>query len=417
MRWKQPEGPQGKVMTNAKQPSKPEAQAAQGKSDMPVDLPGTVPGRALSCEEIKRQQNDLLDSHFHKKVNTLTCRCSGCQSDGTLPVIASAADAPLLNTAYDGSGGFLPVGATDFHWEVGVGNASGPSSVPTTGWLPASVYIGSGNWAASPFANANWLGSDDPNYVHVYYRYRFNLASSVNLATFVLNLDFYADDIVQEIYINGAPQSPGHGNLPGGGFLPTAKAQIALDNSWKRCDNELIFHVWSMGGAPAGLLVQNTIKGDPQSTGCNCDCTCHPAEFPALQPCITVKWGDSKCDCLESDDVEVLSIAVCNCYSNLSFDCFSIGQILITDLAGNPVANLPDGTPSIEVLPSGPICFGDIGPCVSKEKPSCVTREFVVHTRGALAKDYRITLRGICFEVCHHYQQERCFNLTVCADR
>jgi hypothetical protein len=148
----------------------------------------------------------------------------------------------------------------------------------------------------------------------------------------------------------------------------------------------------------------------------DCHCDCATVKFPDVKPCISVAWGDSKCDCLETDDVEVLCISVCNCYSNITFQDLIIGQIQITDIAGNPVPTLPDGTPSVQVIPSGPICFGDIGPCKGKNQPSCVSRELVLYTRGAIGKDYRLSFEGVCFSVCHEFQTSQCFVVKLCQD-
>jgi hypothetical protein len=128
-----------------------------------------------------------------------------------------------------------------------------------------------------------------------------------------------------------------------------------------------------------------------------------------------VKWGNSKCDCLETDDVEVLCITVCNCYSNVLFEDLMIGQIIVTDANGRPVPALPDGTPSVQLIPSGPICFGDIGPCI-EGRPNCVSREIVLYTRGAIGGAYRLLFRGVCFKVCHEYQSEQCFLMKLCQD-
>jgi hypothetical protein len=148
----------------------------------------------------------------------------------------------------------------------------------------------------------------------------------------------------------------------------------------------------------------------------DCDCRCVAVDFPDIKPCISVAWGDSKCDCMETDDVEVLCVTVCNCYSNVTFGDLSIGQIHITDMAGNPVPTLPDGTPSIQVIPSGPICFGDIGPCKGRNQPGCVSRELVLYTRGAIGKDYRLSFEGVCFSVSHEFQSEQCFIVPLCQD-
>jgi len=155
---------------------------------------------------------------------------------------------------------------------------------------------------------------------------------------------------------------------------------------------------------------------DAQPDAGDCRCDCRTAEFPALEPCISVKWGDSRCDCMETDDVEIACITVCNCYSNVTFGDFTIGQIQVTDMDGNPVPTLPDGTPSIQVIPSGPICFGDIGPCRPPNQPGCVSRELVIYTRGAVGKNYKLSFAGVCFSVKHEFQSEQCFILKLCKD-
>jgi hypothetical protein len=134
-----------------------------------------------------------------------------------------------------------------------------------------------------------------------------------------------------------------------------------------------------------------------------------------LTPEISVRWGDSACDCLESDDVEVLCITVCNHFSNLTYADFSIGQIIVTEMDGTPVPTLPDGSASIQLIPSGAICFGDIGPCVSGRK-NCVTREVALYTRGAKGKHYRLSFDGVCFTAQHASKTEACFVLPICQD-
>lgn len=380
-----------------------------------IDATPVPQTRRPNCARVLHAQNAHLSDLCAKKVNVLSCRCSGCDSDDKYPVFSSPSDAPLLNTAYDGSGGFLTSG-TDSNWEMGLGDATGPASVSV--WNPAPVYYNSA-WTTSPFSNANWVGTGDAAYVHVYFRYKFNLSSSVNPSTFALAMDFFADDQVSEIYVNGVKQSTlpnGMGILPGGGYKAEWGAHITLDNSWRRCENEIIVHVWSSGGAPMGLLVQNAVEVKPDENGCDCPCDCDEVEVPNIHPCISVKWGESACDCLETDDVEVLCITICNCYSNVTFTNLSIGQILVTDMSGNPVPNLPDGTPSIQVIPSGPICFGDIEPCRDKEHPTCVSRELVLYTRGAVGGNYRLAFNAVCFNVCHQYQSEQCFTMKLCQD-
>jgi hypothetical protein len=393
------------------------------------------PIRRFTCQEIAVAQNQHLNEVCSHKVHTLSCRCSGCDSDERYPVITSAQDAPLLNTAYDATTGGALTSANDAQWEVGFGTSAGYTSV--TSWAQAPVVVNpTSAWTTSPFQNAGWISpfSDgahkDGNDLDVYFRYHFNVASSLNPATFAITMDFYSDNQVSEIWVNGVSQSmqsngssvlPQKGNVAGAadyqtsGFGPTSAVRITLDNSWRRCENEIIVYVKSSRGF-VGFLAQNAVEvkaGDEDD--CHCECDCKPLLFPHVQPCITVKWGNSKCDCLETDDVEVLCITVCNCYSNVLFEDLMIGQIIVTDANGRPVPALPDGTPSVQLIPSGPICFGDIGPCI-EGRPNCVSREIVLYTRGAIGGAYRLLFRGVCFKVCHEYQSEQCFLMKLCQD-
>ena len=158
-------------------------------------------------------------------------------------------------------------------------------------------------------------------------------------------------------------------------------------------------------------------------TGCGCtgsatvltESHCIELELPLIKPCFSVKWGDSKCDCLETNDVETLCITVCNCYANITFDDLSVGQIHITNMDGTPVPTLPDGTPSAQIIPSGPVCFGSVPPC-AHGRPSCVSREVVLYTRGAKGGNYRVMFEGVCFSVIKHVETDACFVLPLCQD-
>lgn len=148
----------------------------------------------------------------------------------------------------------------------------------------------------------------------------------------------------------------------------------------------------------------------------DCTCDCEELKLPKIEPCISVKWGDSECDCLETDDVEVLTISVSNCYSNVTLTDVSIGKILVTEMDGTPVPVLPDGTPSVMVVPSGPVCFGDVGPCSGGNEPGRISREIVLQTRGAVGRDYRLSFEGVCYSVTHHLQTSGCFVMKLCQD-
>lgn len=143
--------------------------------------------------------------------------------------------------------------------------------------------------------------------------------------------------------------------------------------------------------------------------------SCATLELPAVSPCFSVSWGDSDCDCMETNDFELLLIKACNCYSNVAFHNLTISRLTILDSKGNEVAQLPDGTPSVEVLPSGPICFGELPPC-SSNTPSCKVREIVIRTRGAIPGNYQLKFENICFELVNNFTTEQCFTLSLCRD-
>jgi hypothetical protein len=142
---------------------------------------------------------------------------------------------------------------------------------------------------------------------------------------------------------------------------------------------------------------------------------CKEIKPPDIGPCVSISWGDSACDCIETDDVELLCITLCNCYSNVTFENVVVGTIVVTDGAGNVVPTLPDGTPSIQAIPIGPFCFGSIGPC-RDGNATCVSREFALRLRGAKGGTYQVHVRPICYSVTFHYQKEECFLVPVCQD-
>jgi hypothetical protein len=391
------------------------------------------------CERIKSEVNKFLIEQCAKKFNRLR-KCTTCDIvHKDWPIINSPMDARLLNTAFDGVNGSLALSTptnvvTDLHWEVGkwapnLNISNDPNNYPTnlTDWIPAIVNKCTA-WITSPFANANWISLykdtahyTDPvtnvqeDHIDVYFRYRFYLNSFIDISQFVLDMDFYADNSVHEIYINKIKQSPNSPLLlpqdqlvtPNEyhfrGFESGKQVHISLANDWQLCENEIVVHVKS-GPGYIGFLAQNSTN-------------CYEAKFPKLAPIINISWGDSVCDCIETDDTEIMCITVCNGYSNVIFKNFVIGRITVVliDDNGNeiPVPLLPDGTPSVGLHPIGPYCFGDIAAC-NPNGNNCVSREFVLINRGAKSGKYRIKIEGICFEVCHGYALNDCFEYIAC---
>ncbi len=134
-------------------------------------------------------------------------------------------------------------------------------------------------------------------------------------------------------------------------------------------------------------------------TSGNCKKECQTIEEPKIEPCLRLRWGDGPNDHLETDDTEVLCITVCNPYSNVTLKDFNL-QLIVTNAAGGPVANQADGTPSVMIKPQFNVCFDDIPPCdPQKPNQNCVSREFVMINRGAIAGQYKV-LVVYCFEAC-----------------
>ena len=138
--------------------------------------------------------------------------------------------------------------------------------------------------------------------------------------------------------------------------------------------------------------------------------TCEPIEVPDYQPHISISWGNSECECIESDDSETMNITICNPYSNVDFSGVTLNRLRVVDGDGNPVPVLPDGTDSVELIPVGPYCFGRIKSC------SCVSREFVLRNRGAVSGPYKILVEGLCFNVRTHVNTRQCFEFNICKD-
>jgi hypothetical protein len=133
---------------------------------------------------------------------------------------------------------------------------------------------------------------------------------------------------------------------------------------------------------------------------------CEEASIPKIEPCISIRWGDSDCDCMEGDDHEALCITVSNCYSNVTFNNLRIGYLIVVDASGNLAPNLPDGSPSSWIYPTGPICFGNVGPCVDG-KPGTISREAVIINRGLPPGKWFVRVGMVCFDVMLHYSVEQ----------
>jgi hypothetical protein len=213
---------------------------------------------------------------------------------GVQSITCATDPASAFNTATDGHSGILAGGATDLHWQVsnpGIPNsalsAGDYSAVPDSNWVPAvAVYMPYASWLRPNLGNAAWISQVPNGYqipavdADIFYRLQFILDSSVNLAAFQLNMDFWADNSVYEVWVNDMAQS----GLPGVGTLPqtpsdpyyafnyttsAALTTYTFNQGWKTGLNTLIVNV-KTGPYGVGFLAQ--FRGNQ---------TCQP--FSAIQ--------------------------------------------------------------------------------------------------------------------------------------
>ncbi|MEM9775715.1 MAG: hypothetical protein AAF902_14125, partial [Chloroflexota bacterium] len=203
----------------------------------------------------------------------------------SLPRLSCDSSGTIFNTGINSASGWrLNVGQQDAHWKVGLGTDAGPQSV--SGWISAYV-IGQrySTWTTSPFNNAEWIGYN-PDGTHTglkdyYYKYTFELDSTVNVNKFNLDIDFFSDNSVAEIYINGVPQSNNLPNIPQNsngyyhrGYIAENGASISLNSNWQPGTNEII--VYTQTGYPGeGFLayVSSEAVCNPPLTTLACDGT------------------------------------------------------------------------------------------------------------------------------------------------
>lgn len=196
----------------------------------------------------------------------------------------SCVNANLLNTGTNAEGdGLGQLNRLDSNWEVAFvpnGGATYTNTLPALSATDNATFVPAlitGNkfpaWANSPFGNAQWISysqtsrdvnnqgvSDGTSQNSYFFRYRFNITDAYLLPAFKLSLNFLADNITKNIYINGNGLAPQFG-LPGGGFQLSNQTQTSLNQHWQLGENEIIVQLYSQPSL-AGFLGQN-ITGCP----------------------------------------------------------------------------------------------------------------------------------------------------------
>lgn len=178
----------------------------------------------------------------------------------------------FFNTANNGSGGVRPGGSPDLSWKV--------SSTFAGPYTPAYVMRSiPGVYYSSPWPNSDWISYSPSGFhstaggpVNYYFKISFLLPcfnpcglSYLTRGTFCLTLDYFADNSVYEIWVNGVPQSPNIGTIPVSnpyyniGYNSTGRLTASLCQNWQPGLNEIIVRVCS-GPDYIGLLVQSSIN-------------------------------------------------------------------------------------------------------------------------------------------------------------
>jgi uncharacterized repeat protein (TIGR01451 family) len=225
-----------------------------------VDNPSTILGET-SGSPLNGEREASLTQSLAVSITT---------NAANAPTVTCKSDRRIFSTAYNGNGGFLTTGR-DTYWDSAIGTASGPP--PTTGWIDA---FATGNqapyaWIDSPYGDAGWISQFvDTNHkvlgdVDIYFRYQFNLDPTVDSNSYQLMMDFFGDNSIADIFVNGVsqkafypsvlPQNPSDPYYYAG-FTGAGRAALTLTHNWQTGPNEIIVQVKS-GPALVGLIAQS----------------------------------------------------------------------------------------------------------------------------------------------------------------
>ena len=183
---------------------------------------------------------------------------STCESFAVAgPTVTCTTNASIFNTGVNATGtGTLPQGSTDANWQ-----AAGPydTAVPAEPAAPpgdasytlAQVYVNNAYYEDPAYTSSQYIGGSGVE-ADYYFKYSFVLDASVNPSDFNLNMDFYADNQVAQVYVNGvaqlsAPQG-GTANDQYSGFTKGNAASTTLKSNWQTGTNTIVVDVLNGGG-------------------------------------------------------------------------------------------------------------------------------------------------------------------------
>jgi uncharacterized repeat protein (TIGR01451 family) len=208
---------------------------------------------------------------------SLAVTASGTPSSNNIPTLTCTSDRRIFNTAYGGNGSYL-ISGRDPHWESAIGASNLPTSgpIPTTGWINSynvEAVKPAWAWIDSPYNDSAWIShfSDaihtSQGRVDVYFRYKFYLDPAIDVTSFQVKMDFFGDNSVTDIFVNGVSQTANHPSIlpqpQGGGdpyqyrgFEGTGRAALTLTQNWQTGANEIVVQVKSDPGY-MGLIAES----------------------------------------------------------------------------------------------------------------------------------------------------------------
>lgn len=124
-----------------------------------------------------------------------------------------------------------------------------------------------GVWTTSPYNNAEWISAtqdgeeinsinqaNNPAYPNTYfYKYKFKIVDSDFATSLKLRLDYYVDNQIVRVYVNGVDQNIN--SLDSSSYLGGHQKTSLLESDFVLGENELVVQVYSWPGYQ-GLLVQ-----------------------------------------------------------------------------------------------------------------------------------------------------------------
>jgi len=286
--------------------------------------------------------------------------CTTCSVDTPTPpytpqfpeTMSCSTPGAFFNTAYNGTGGRKTSGF-DNYWQVAL------TPTPVNGAPPAGLTWGGativtnppGVYMTSPFGNAGWISNSataaHPNPAisyDIFYRYQFNLDSAVDPSSLSLDMTFYSDNSVYEVWVNGQPQGirSNYGAADPyfyAGFTAAGGATGTMAGSWRSGLNEVIVHIKSGPGAQAfmaqinseaicqpKITLRKVVVNDNEGTATAADFTLRATGAAPLTTMIEGAMGDA---------------AVTN--ASIPAGTYTLGEDGLPDYAASPYSCAIDG--------------------------------------------------------------------------